>query len=63
MINRREFVMTGGAFALAATQLNGFTAQIPERETMQTNNSNAFWPDGARLVISISMQMEAGWPE
>src|SRR6202790_1540414 len=60
MNNRREFMMTGGAFALAATQLNGFTAQTPERETMQTNNSDAFWADGARLVISISMQMEAG---
>ena len=27
---------------------------------MQTNNADAFWPGGARLVISISMQMEAG---
>jgi peptidoglycan/xylan/chitin deacetylase (PgdA/CDA1 family) len=60
MIDRREFAMTGGAFALAATQLKGFTAQTPERETMQTNNSDASWPDGARLVISISMKMEAG---
>src|SRR5258705_4068014 len=23
-------------------------------------NSSAFWPDGARLVISVSMQFEAG---
>jgi hypothetical protein len=36
MIERREFMKAGGAFALAA-QLNGFTAQTPERETMQTN--------------------------
>jgi len=27
---------------------------------MQTNNTDPFWPDNARLVISISMQMEAG---
>jgi peptidoglycan/xylan/chitin deacetylase (PgdA/CDA1 family) len=27
---------------------------------MQTNNTDPFWPDKARLVISISMQMEAG---
>jgi peptidoglycan/xylan/chitin deacetylase (PgdA/CDA1 family) len=27
---------------------------------MQTNNTDPFWPDSARLVISISMQMEAG---
>jgi peptidoglycan/xylan/chitin deacetylase (PgdA/CDA1 family) len=60
MIDRRKFVMTGGAIALAARQLTGFKAQAPERETMQSNNSDPFWPDGARLVISISMQMEAG---
>jgi hypothetical protein len=36
MIDRREFMKAGGAFALAA-HLNGFTAQTPERETMQTN--------------------------
>ncbi len=27
---------------------------------MQANNTDVLWPDGARLVISISMQMEAG---
>ena len=27
---------------------------------MQTNITDPFWPDNARLVISISMQMEAG---
>ncbi len=27
---------------------------------MQSNRTHAFWPAGARLVISISMQMEAG---
>ena len=26
---------------------------------MQANNTDVFWPGGARLVISISMQMEA----
>ena len=26
---------------------------------MQTNNTDPFWPDKARLVISVSMQMEA----
>src|ERR1700722_17841080 len=60
MIDRREFIMTGGALPFVATRLNGLTAQTPERENMQTNNSDAFWADGARLVISISMQMEAG---
>ena len=27
---------------------------------MQTDNTDPFWPDKARLVISISMQIEAG---
>jgi len=27
---------------------------------METNNTDPFWPDNTRLVISISMQMEAG---
>ena len=52
MIDRREFLITGGVFAFAATPL--------ARGTMQANNTDGFWPGGARLVISISMQMEAG---
>src|ERR1700691_3471150 len=60
MIDRREFLMTSGAFALAATPLDNSPAQIAQRGNMQTNNTDVFWPDGARLVISISMQMEAG---
>jgi hypothetical protein len=27
---------------------------------MQTSNTDVFWPGGARLVISISMQLEVG---
>jgi hypothetical protein len=27
---------------------------------METNDTDPFWPDNTRLVISISMQMEAG---
>src|ERR1700681_1645120 len=61
MIERREFLSTGGAFALAATTpLANNPAKAAQRGGMQTNNSDAFWPGGARLVISISMQMEAG---
>ena len=58
MIDRREFLMAGGALALGAP----LTAapQTAQRGTMQTNNNDPFWPDNARLVISISMQMEAG---
>jgi peptidoglycan/xylan/chitin deacetylase (PgdA/CDA1 family) len=58
-LNRRKFVQTGAASALAvglapASGLEGqMVAIAAEPET-------AFWPDGTRMVVSISMQMEAG---
>src|SRR5438132_3232253 len=52
--------MIGGALAFAATPLTGFPAQTTPGGPVQANNADAFWPCGARLVISISMQMEAG---
>src|SRR5438445_115525 len=59
MIDRREFLMAGGPLAFAApVTASPQTAQ--GGGTMQTNNTEPFWPDSARLVISISMQMEAG---
>src|SRR3989441_1576977 len=58
MIDRREFLMAGGALAVAAPVTA--SPQTAQRGTMQTNNTDLFWPDKARLVISISMQMEAG---
>src|ERR1700726_5158891 len=60
MIHRREVLKIGGAFALAATPLANSPAQTAQRGIMQTDNTDVFWPGGARLVISISMQMEAG---
>ena len=59
MIERREFLIAGGAFAFAATPLAHGRAKAFQRGIMQTNNDE-LWPGGARLVISISMQMEAG---
>ena len=58
MIDRRELLMGGGALAFAASV--PASQQTAQRGTMQTNNTDPFWPDKARLVISISMQMEAG---
>ena len=58
MIDRREFLMAGGALALAAPVTAA--PQTAQRGTMQANNTDPFWPDNARLVVSISMQMEAG---
>src|SRR6202795_1906386 len=60
MIDRREFLITGGAFAFAAPPLTNFPAKAAQGGSMQANNTDMFWPGGARLVISISMQMEAG---
>jgi peptidoglycan/xylan/chitin deacetylase (PgdA/CDA1 family) len=60
MIHRRDVLKAAGAFALAATPLANSTAKTAQRGIMQANNTDVFWPDGARLVISISMQMEAG---
>jgi hypothetical protein len=60
MIDRRELLITGAALALAETPLTNSSAQTAPRGIMQTHNTDVFWPDGARLVISISMQMEAG---
>src|SRR6202140_49896 len=58
MIDRREFLMAGGSLAFATSVTA--SPQAAQGGTMQTNNSDPFWPDNARLVISISMQMEAG---
>src|SRR5712671_4733126 len=58
MIDRREFLMAGGALAFDTSVTA--SPQTAQGGTMQTNNTDPFWPDNARLVISISMQMEAG---
>jgi peptidoglycan/xylan/chitin deacetylase (PgdA/CDA1 family) len=60
MIDRREFLIGGGSFALTGTSATNVRAQAAPSGTMQINDSDMFWPGGARLVISISMQMEAG---
>src|SRR6202140_4819755 len=58
MIDRREFLMAGGVLAFSAPVTA--SPQTAQGGTMQTNDTDPFWPDKARLVISISMQMEAG---
>jgi peptidoglycan/xylan/chitin deacetylase (PgdA/CDA1 family) len=60
MIDRRKFLMAGGLFAFGASPATILPAEAAQRGIMQTNHNDAFWPGGARLVISISMQMEAG---
>jgi len=64
-MKRRDFIKDSAASALAVN-----TARAFEPETFgigrspisvpQADSESFFWPDGARLVVSISMQMEAG---
>jgi peptidoglycan/xylan/chitin deacetylase (PgdA/CDA1 family) len=60
-MNRRTFITVTSAAAVGF----GASSLVPIRsqgnETMSTSKSHqVFWPDKARLVISISMQFEAG---
>ncbi len=48
-MNRRNFMKNTSVLALAATPA-----------VRQRVARDAFWPDGARFVVSLSMQMEAG---
>lgn len=58
---RREFLRHSGMLAAGA-----LVASAPASDARAASPSNArgasrqFWPDGARLVISLSMQLEAG---
>lgn len=55
---RRDF-LAGSALAAGAVTLAARGA-LAQESTTQAGGGSAFWPDGARLVISISMQFEAG---
>jgi peptidoglycan/xylan/chitin deacetylase (PgdA/CDA1 family) len=59
MISRRNFVKASATSALAAalpiaSNLSGQTG------SPQMNATTTFWPNGARMAISVSMQMEGG---
>lgn len=61
---RRSFVVRAGAAAAAGALLSG-AASSQQGAALQVQPNNAvqggeFWPNKARLVISISMQFEAG---
>jgi peptidoglycan/xylan/chitin deacetylase (PgdA/CDA1 family) len=65
-MKRRDFIKESAVSALAI----GTPRHTFEPETLgskrsaislpQAESTGSFWPDGARLVVSISMQMEAG---
>ena len=65
-MKRRDFIKESAAAALAASavsgtlQSKGFAMQNSSTSSSRLTSKGPFWPDGARMVISISMQMEAG---
>ena len=58
-MNRRNFMKSSSVFGVALASTSTESMQnVPS--TKPSSQQNAFWPDGARLVVSLSMQMEAG---
>ena len=59
--SRRVFLQGVGLLgAFSAAALAGCAASPPPPASPPTSPRKAWWPEGARLVISVSMQFEAG---
>jgi peptidoglycan/xylan/chitin deacetylase (PgdA/CDA1 family) len=58
MSSRREFVKQGGLLGLAGLVSSNLVSAKPN--TGINNSATSKWADGSRLVVSISMQFEAG---
>jgi len=58
MSSRREFVKQGGLLGLAG--LVGSNIASAKENTIANNVNTSKWADGSRLVVSVSMQFEAG---
>jgi peptidoglycan/xylan/chitin deacetylase (PgdA/CDA1 family) len=65
-MRRREFIKQTAISVLAAgavsrsLQPKGFAIKKPSNSSAPFSSKGPFWPDGARMVISMSMQMEGG---
>src|SRR5260370_8668381 len=60
-MNRRTFISTTSAAAMGLGATTLASIRNEGNKTMSTATSHKdFWPDKARLVISISMQFETG---
>src|SRR6202040_3645320 len=65
-MKRRSFIRDSGVSALAVSAApHAFASITPGNGRSpisfpQPESKGPFWPDGARMVISVSMQMEAG---
>ena len=60
MSTRREFITSSAAIAAGATALGLTGDTSTARADSKPQKDGTFWPDGARLVISISSQFESG---
>jgi peptidoglycan/xylan/chitin deacetylase (PgdA/CDA1 family) len=59
--SRRRFMQQAAAGAIGAGLAGGAAAQAPSATSpARSAGTGEFWPNGARLVISVSMQFEAG---
>ncbi len=62
-MDRRTFIQTSTLTAAAMVTTSAARTSSPGRsrkEEIEMTKSSAFWPNGARLVVSVSMQFEAG---
>lgn len=59
MTSRRDLIRAGAIVAMAGAVPSSITLADPMGER-QKPGARTFWPDGARMVISVSMQMEGG---
>jgi len=55
-MDRRRFMQSGAALAMGAGAAQG----DDKKQSKSKAASGGFWPDGARMVVSLSLQMEAG---
>jgi len=59
MTTRRDLIK-GGAMAAMAGTVPSFAAFADREPAQHKRDAATFWSDGARMVVSVSMQMEAG---
>jgi peptidoglycan/xylan/chitin deacetylase (PgdA/CDA1 family) len=59
-MERRQFIHSGIAAAATAPLAEGSTTAAQEKRPVRKAANKSFWPDGARMAVSISMQFEAG---
>src|SRR5258708_11705634 len=59
MTTRRDVIKAGALAVMAGTVSSSIILADPAPK-QQGMAAGPFWPDGARMVVSVSMQMEAG---